>query len=87
MISSGNRKEWTEYNGKKTRDLPLIYTDDVEKGRIQKEANRMTGQTKKNTTAADNAVSVIKKLLTGSFVILFVGICAYMSLLLLMRFI
>lgn len=34
-----------------------------------------------------NAKSVIKKLLTGSFVILFVGICAFVSLLLLMRFI
>lgn len=34
-----------------------------------------------------NAMSVIKKLFTGSFVIMFVGICAFMSLLLLMRLI
>lgn len=34
-----------------------------------------------------NAMSVIKKLLTGSFVIMFVGICAFVSLLLLMRLI
>lgn len=31
-----------------------------------------------------NAISVLKKFLTGSFVILFVGICAYLSLVFLM---
>lgn len=34
-----------------------------------------------------NTMSVIKKLFTGSFVILFVGICAFISLLSLMRLI
>lgn len=34
-----------------------------------------------------NAISVLKKLLAGSFVILFVGICAYISLIILMQFI
>lgn len=34
-----------------------------------------------------NTISVIKKLFTGSFVILFVGIFAFISLLLLMVFI
>lgn len=37
--------------------------------------------------SCDNAISVIKKLFTGSFVIMFVGICAFVSLLLLMRLI
>lgn len=35
----------------------------------------------------ENALSVIKKLLIGSFVIIFVGICAYLCLLILMKFI
>lgn len=47
----------------------------------------ITKPTTKNTTATDNAISVIKKLFTGSFVILLVGVCAFMSLLFLMRLI
>lgn len=34
-----------------------------------------------------NTASVLKKLFIGSFVILFVGVCAFISLLFLMRFI
>lgn len=43
--------------------------------------------TKMDLVLRGNAMSVIKKLLTGSFVIMFVGICAFVSLLLLMRLI
>lgn len=42
---------------------------------------------KKESVLRDSAISVIKKLLTGSFIILFVGICAFVSLLLLMKLI
>lgn len=38
-----------------------------------------------DTTQTDSMISVIKKLLAGSFVILFVGICAFLCLLLLMQ--
>lgn len=34
-----------------------------------------------------NAASVFKKLFIGSFIILFVGVCAFISLLFLMKFI
>lgn len=39
---------------------------------------------KKNSAAVTNAISVVKKLFTGSFVILLVGVCAFISLLVLM---
>lgn len=39
------------------------------------------------TVARANAISVIKKLFVGSFVILFVGVCAFATLLFLMKFI